>query len=294
MKKHSLAEFLKSKSFYVLLGIGALAIIAITVVTLNQPSSNKEDNYLADLNEPNEVADNNVKPTETPSTTPSDTTKNETGSTDDGKDVAAVPTEPGGNDGYLENDPVDDPNYANAVAEKNETDKANQTADAKKDTEKDAAVTEETEQVMTLETLYFDVDKGLSWPINGDVLLKYSPDQVIYFKTLEQFRTNPALIIDAKIGAEVNSAATGIITSIKKVDETGVTVTVNIGSGYSLIYGQMEKDSLKFKVGDVVNKGDVLGTVAKPTMYYSVEGSNLYFMVEKDNDTVDPLTLLKK
>jgi len=294
MKKHSLAEFLKSKSFYVLLGIGALAIIAITVVTLNQPSSNKEDNYLADLNEPNEVADNNVKPTETPSTTPSDTTKNETGSMDDGKDVAAVPTEPGGNDGYLENDPVDDPNYANAVAEKNETDKANQTADAKKDTEKDAAVTEETEQVMTLETLYFDVDKGLSWPINGDVLLKYSPDQVIYFKTLEQFRTNPALIIDAKIGAEVNSAATGIITSIKKVDETGVTVTVNIGSGYSLIYGQMEKDSLKFKVGDVVNKGDVLGTVAKPTMYYSVEGSNLYFMVEKDNDTVDPLTLLKK
>ena len=294
MKKHSLAEFLKSKSFYVLLGIGALAIIAITVVTLNQPSSNKEENYLADLNEPNEVADNDVKPTEAPNTTPSDTTKNNPGSTDDGKDVAAVPTEPGGNDGYLENDPVDDPKFDNAVAEKNATDKANQTADAKKDTEKDAAVTEETEQVMTLETLYFDVDKGLSWPINGDVLLKYSADQVVYFKTLEQFRTNPALIIDAKIGAEVNSAATGIITSIKKVDETGVTVTVNIGSGYNLIYGQMEKDSLKFKVGDVVNKGDVLGTVAKPTMYYSVEGSNLYFMVEKDNDSVDPLTLLKK
>jgi murein DD-endopeptidase MepM/ murein hydrolase activator NlpD len=294
MKKHSLAEFLKSKSFYVLLGIGALAIIAITVVTLNQPSSNKEEKYLADLNEPNEVADNDVKPTEAPNTTPSDTTKNNLGSTDDGKDVATVPTEPGGNDGYLENDPVDDPKFDNAVAEKNATDKANQTADAKKDTEKDAAVTEETEQVMTLETLYFDVDKGLSWPINGDVLLKYSADQVVYFKTLEQFRTNPALIIDAKIGAEVNSAATGIITSIKKVDETGVTVTVNIGSGYNLIYGQMEKDSLKFKVGDVVNKGDVLGTVAKPTMYYSVEGSNLYFMVEKDNDSVDPLTLLKK
>lgn len=295
MKKHSLAEFLKSKSFYVLLGIGALAIIAITVVTLNQPASVKEEKNLADLNEPNDVAANDVEPTKTPSnTTPSDTAKNEPGSTDDGKDVAAIPTEPGGNGNFLENDPVDDPNFDKAVADKNAADKANQTADAEKDTEKEAAVTEETESVMTLDTLYFDVEKGLSWPINGDVVLKYSPDKVIYFKTLEQFRTNPALVINAKIGAEVNSAATGIITSIKKVDETGVTVTVNIGSGYSLKYGQMEKDSLKFKVGDVVNKGDVLGTVAKPTMYYSVEGSNLYFMVEKDNETVDPLTLLKK
>lgn len=294
MKKHSLAEFLKSKSFYVLLGVGALAIIAITVVSLNQPSGNNKGQNLVDLNEPNaNVADNSTPvPTDIPdSTTPSDTAKNEPGSSSGGTDVANVtPTEPGGTVADLD-EASDDPNYGNALAEK-EAAEGNQTADA--DTgSKETASTEDTEEVSTADTLYFDVEKGLNWPINGDVLLNYSPDRVVYFKTLEQFRCNPAIIIDAKIGAEVNSAATGIITSITEEDETGVTVTMNIGSGYSLVYGQLE-NSQDYKVGDMVEKGAVLGNVAKPTMYYSVEGGNLYFMVEKDNETVDPVSLLKK
>lgn len=297
MKKHSLAEFFKSKSFYVLLGVGALAIIAITVFSLNQPSGNNGNQNLVDLNEPNsDVADNNsLEPTDIPdNTTPSDTAKNNPGSSSDETDVAKVtPTEPGGTGAKLEDDVADDPNYENAVAEKEAN---SQTANAdKSNTEKEASgnTAEDTKEVSTADSLYFDVDKGLSWPINGDVLLNYSPDRVIYFKTLEQFRCNPAIIIDAKVGAEVNSAATGIITSITKEDETGVTVTMNIGNGYSLVYGQLE-DNLNYKVGDLVQKGDVLGTVAKPTMYYSVEGGNLYFMVEKDNETVDPMSLLKK
>ncbi len=294
MKKHSLAEFFKSKSFYVLLGVGALAIIAITVVSLNQPSGKGGGQNLADLNEPNtNVADGgSLGATDIPdNTTPSDTAKNETGSTTDGKQEAKVtPTEPGGTGKDLEGSEVtDDPNLKNA-----EADKANQTAAADKGKKEETAkASDETKQVLNPDTLYFDTEKGLSWPINGDVLLNYSPDRVIYFKTLEQFRCNPAVVIQAKEGAEVTNAATGIITSITKEDETGVTVKVNIGSGYSLVYGQLEENK-DLKVGDVVEKGAVLGKVAKPTMYYSVEGSNLYFMVEKDSETVDPTSLLKK
>lgn len=295
MKKHSLAEFFKSKSFYVLLGVGALAIIAITVVSLNQPSGKGGGQNLADLNEPNtNVAENgSLGATDIPdNTTSSDTAKNETGSTSGGKQEAQVtPTEPGGTGDNLEGSEVtDDPNLKNA-----ETDKANQTAEADKGKQEETAkAADDTKQVVNPDTLYFDTDKGLTWPINGDVLLNYSPDRVIYFKTLEQFRCNPAIVIQAKIGAEVANAATGVITSITKEDETGVTVKVNIGSGYSLVYGQLDKDSIKAKAGDLVQKGEVLGTVAKPTMYYSVEGSNLYFMVEKDSETVDPTSLLKK
>lgn len=301
MKKHSLAEFFKSKSFYVLLGVGALAIIAITVVSLNQPSGNSGGKNLADLNEPNtNVADNgSLGATDIPdNTTPSDTAKNVPGSSTGGtKEAQITPTEPGATGNNLEGaDVTDDPAYKNAEAEKQAAEKANQTAKGDKDKQEETAKNaDSTKQVMTADSLFFDTEKGLAWPINGDVLINYSPDRVIYFKTLEQFRCNPAVVIQAKVGAEITNAATGIITSITKEDETGVTVKVNIGSGYSLVYGQLDDSlKLKYKVGDMVQKGEVLGTIAKPTMYYSVEGSNLYFMVEKDKATVDPMSLLKK
>ncbi|SHK38617.1 Peptidase family M23 [Anaerocolumna jejuensis DSM 15929] len=299
MKKHSLAEFFKSKSFYVLLGVGALAIIAITVVSLNQPSGNSGKQNLADLNEPNtNVADNgSLGATDIPdNTTPSDTAKNEPGSSTGGtKEAQVTPSNPDGTGKDLEGaDVTDDPNYKNAEAEKQASEKTNQTADTGKSKQEETAkAADDTKEVMTADSLYFDTAKGLNWPINGDVLLNYSPDRVIYFKTLEQFRCNPALVIQAKVGAEVANAATGIITSITKEDETGVTVKVNVGSGYSLVYGQLE-DNLKVKVGDMVQKGELLGKVAKPTMYYSLEGGNLYFMVEKDKETIDPMSLLKK
>jgi len=37
-----------------------------------------------------------------------------------------------------------------------------------------------------------------------------------------------------------------------------------------------------------VNPGDTIGSVAAPTKYYSVEGSNLYFKLTKDGEPVNP------
>jgi len=244
MKKHSLAEFIKSKSFYALLCVGALAIIAITLVSLNQPSDKEDGNKFVDLNEP--IVTDDVVQGEDESdvdefvdtdNNPSDTAANTNGA---GTDVASndpVQTDENGSitDGsMLEFDPVDDPN---AVA-------SNETADAatttKEDTNKTDTAAEETEtkEVISPETLYFDTEKGLLWPVTGNVLMDYSADKVVFFQTLQQFRCNPAVIIGAQVGTEVLSAASGIITSITKEEETGTTVTINIGSGYSLVYGQ--------------------------------------------------------
>ena len=39
--------------------------------------------------------------------------------------------------------------------------------------------------------------------------------------------------------------------------------------------------------------GHVLGYVAEPTKYYSVEGSNLYFALQKDGQPVDPVAFFQ-
>lgn len=144
------------------------------------------------------------------------------------------------------------------------------------------------------DSLKFDADKGMMWPVGSgekDIILKFSEDNTVYFKTLAQYKTNPAVIISAKTDEQVKAAASGVVKSIVTSDETGNTVTVDIGSGYEVVYGQLK--DLNVKKGQKISKGDIVGHIAKPTKYYTVEGSNLYFEVKENGKSVDPLLLLK-
>lgn len=39
--------------------------------------------------------------------------------------------------------------------------------------------------------------------------------------------------------------------------------------------------------------GEVIGYISEPTKYYSEEGSNLYFELQKDDQPVDPMGYFK-
>ena len=78
--------------------------------------------------------------------------------------------------------------------------------------------------------------------------------------------------------------------SIEEDPQTGTTVTMEIGSGYQAVYGQLK--DLTVEEGDIVTKGSVIGYVGTPTKYYSKEGSNLYFAMKKNGEPVDPIAYL--
>lgn len=137
----------------------------------------------------------------------------------------------------------------------------------------------------------FNEEKGLLWPVQGDVLLKYSMSKTIYFKTLAQYKYNPGVVIGAEEGTDVKAAANGRITSVKKDDELGQVVTMEIGDEYTVSYGQLKDVSVK--KGDDVKEGESIGKIAKPTKYYAEEGSNLFLQVKEGKETVDPLLLLR-
>ena len=123
------------------------------------------------------------------------------------------------------------------------------------------------------------------------MILNYSMDQTIYFSTLEQYKYNPAVIIAGKVNDPVNAAATGKITDISTNEETGVTVTMELGDGYSAVYGQLKE--VLYKEGATVEAGNAIGYIAEPTKYYSVEGSNLYFELQKDGEPVNPMQYME-
>lgn len=140
------------------------------------------------------------------------------------------------------------------------------------------------------EKLHFAGKKSGLWPLDGKILLPYSMNATIYFPTLDQYQYNPAMVIQGNINDRVVFIAKGKIKDIITNEETGCTVTQDLGDGYTAIYGQLKE--LTFDKGDDVECGQVVGYVSEPTKYYSVEGSNLYFAMEKDGKPIDPTEYL--
>lgn len=165
-----------------------------------------------------------------------------------------------------------------------------------------AAVTDETmaeasssniisEESLLAANVAFDESDTLLWPAAGTILIDYSMDGSVYFPTLNQYKYSPALVIGSETGNQVLSAARGIVESLKTDEVTGLTMTVNIGNGYRLTYGQLKEAAVQ--EGDVVETGSLLGYVSEPTRYYTKEGSNLYFQMTQNDTPVDPILYLE-
>lgn len=155
----------------------------------------------------------------------------------------------------------------------------------------EAEETKETSAPVQAAVGNFTEESVLDWPVEGSVAMDYSMDTTTYFQTLNVYKCNPAMIISAHVGDPVQAAAEGTVSSIKVDEETGNTVTVDMGNGYEATYGQMT--NLAVKEGDAVTRDTVLGYIEKTTKYYTREGDNLYFAVTKDGNPVDPVQYME-
>ncbi len=297
MKKNKFTEFLKGKGYYMLLFVGVVAIAAVAIIGSQlSTKQEKQDNEYVDINEVDdniaaedgdyELAENNpisegIVNSEGDASTDvaaNDNSANTSADNGTNQDVASA-------EDMIEMEGYEEDDVAQG---ENATDTA--TTD---DTLETGTTSAQNETAETAENLTFSTEDTLMWPVMGNVIMNYSMDHTIYYATLMQYKCNPAIIIDAEVGTEVKAAATGVVTSVEMDnEETGITVTMDIGDGYSVVYGQLA-DDMSLEVGDLVNAGEVIATVSQPTKYYSVEGSNLYFMVKEGDKTINPMLLLR-
>ena len=123
-------------------------------------------------------------------------------------------------------------------------------------------------------------------PVAGNPLIPYSMEHGVYFATLDQYKCSPAVVYGASLGEAVSACTTGRVINIHNDAELGHVVVLDLGDGYQAIYGQV--DNIGVPIGTKIDAGAQLATVAEPTKYYSVEGSNLYFQLKKDGESIDP------
>ena len=95
------------------------------------------------------------------------------------------------------------------------------------------------------------------------------------------FRKEKAIMLVSSCLVLTALTATGLYVRNKSQDKE---------DGYELTYGQLT--DLTVAEGDIVTTGEIIGQVAEPTKYYSVEGCNVYFKLTKDGQPVNPLNRL--
>ena len=190
---------------------------------------------------------------------------------------------------------VEDGTVASDVASSNgaasEVDGADSPADVPAGENVDSDATPVSASTATLLGYNFSEDSTIMWPAQGNVILNYNMTSTIYFPTLDVYKCNPAIVISAGEDSIVSAAADGLVTAVYESAETGLTMEIALGNDYVMTYGQLK--DLTVGVGSQVKKGDVIASVAAPSAYYTMEGSNLYFRLDKDGTSLNPMDFIE-
>ena len=290
-----------------LLSAGVITIAAAAAITIALTREDKQENNYVDLNELPYTADSDaqdgaeygdagdtpgnqefaVNETQAPATKPPTDDTQEEAERNPGSEDKDITDEPGQDDGtdtlQRQNGEMEDPGDTDSSADGSPSFDGELSAEVSGSLDTPVINTDSS-------VLHYQESEGLLWPVQGNVILNYSMDHVIYHPTLNSYRTNPAILIGAEAGTPVTAAARGIVLEVADDPVTGITVTMDIGDGYTLVYGQLT--DVTVTSGDLVEAGASVGVIAVPSRYYTLEGSNLYFQVWKEDETMNPLLLL--
>lgn len=262
----TILQKLKDNAFYVALGLGLLAVLAVVAVYTMEQSGKQVAENEVDLNQ--------------------------------ASDYTAISTE----EVLVEETNGKTVNQAEETKQEEKTDTEEATTEEKEQKEEkqstqavtEAPAKEEKEQIpVTTDVgeLNFTSDKTLTWPVHGDVILPYSMETTVYFKTLDQYQCNPGMLVAAGNGTTVQNAFLGKVTKVTSDNTYGNMVTLYIGNDYSIVYGQL--DAIYVKEGDYVKAGASIGTVGNPTDSFAEEGSHLFFQMYQGDQTVDPMMFIE-
>ncbi len=260
--KEKFNQLFKDKLFLVMLVLGLLTIVAAAGVVTIQRGNVPEENPYMQMQEPGTlIAEENMSETPVQIAGSADAQQNEM--------KVTVETVPAGQHAETE------------LAQNSKT-----ASEVKKNTDPAAQAGAGQSAAVPLMLDFSDTSR-MAWPVMGNVLLDYSMDTTIYFPTLDQYQCNPGVVIQAEVSQPVVAPANAKVLSVSADEELGNYVVLDLGNEYVATCGQLK--DVKVMENEYLESGQVLGYVAEPTKYYSVEGSNVYFELKHGEKTVDPL-----
>ncbi|MDO4269181.1 MAG: peptidoglycan DD-metalloendopeptidase family protein [Eubacteriales bacterium] len=262
--KEKMNQMFKDKLFLVMLVLGLLTIVAAAGVATMRNGGGQEQNPYVDMQGQGDFLAENQLPTAGPSNEPE-------------------PAPPVIREQLAEN------NQDTVIAEEIYGAADNRTK-IPETPEEAKAVDSGLDAAASLVLNFSDSSKML-WPVRGNVVLDYNMESTIYFPTLDQYKCNPGLVIQGEISDPVYAPANARVLEAGTNEEIGNYLVLDLGNDYSVVCGQLKE--VAAVAGEYLEKGQLMGYVAEPTKYYTIEGSNIFLEMKHRDAPVDPLDYLE-
>lgn len=126
-----------------------------------------------------------------------------------------------------------------------------------------------------------------SKPLDGQIQKIYSPDKVVFSKTLNKWKTHDGLDIEAQEGTLVLSMEKGEVINVYDDALLGKTIVISHIAGYYSQYSNLD-ENVFVNIGDKVVKGQRIGRIGKTAKSEFLDNSHLHLAVYLGEKSVDP------
>lgn len=126
-----------------------------------------------------------------------------------------------------------------------------------------------------------------SAPVRGEIQKIYSPDKVVYSKTLRQWKTHDGIDISANEGRDVLSIERGVVHDIYWDNFYGQTIEIEHLLGYVSVYSNLD-ENVYVKIGESVVKAQKIGKVGNTAVGECSDDSHIHFRLYQNGKLVNP------
>ena len=126
-----------------------------------------------------------------------------------------------------------------------------------------------------------------SKPLDGQIQKIYSPDKVVFSKTLNKWKTHDGIDIEAQEGTLVLSMEKGEVINVYDDALLGKTIVISHIAGYYSQYSNLD-ENVFVSIGDKVVKGQRIGRIGKTAKSEFLDNSHLHLAVYLGEKSVDP------
>ena len=127
---------------------------------------------------------------------------------------------------------------------------------------------------------------SFSWPLEGEIIGEYAPEELIWSETLGQWQTYPGIDIAAAAGEAVTACADGTVSAAWDDPLWGCVIEIEHCEGYVSTYADLSTLNM-VKAGDEVAAGQVIGAVGDTADCESDMPWHLHFALKQNGAPVD-------
>lgn len=130
-------------------------------------------------------------------------------------------------------------------------------------------------------------------PVPGEVLASFSGSDLVYDRTMSDWRTHNGTDFAVSNGEKVVAVADGTVQDVYTDEYYGTSVLLTHGGGLQTVYTGLSA-SPAVVIGQTVTAGDVIGTVDASALFENALPVHLHLEMLENGSRIDPMSFIPR